>query len=146
MTESAPSRHWQWVRTAVIASAIALLVLTVALWQAYRAARRQLSESRCDGHETFIQSEWMDTTKAFGRLAIRGCMVDDLLEQHELRGMPRAAVVALIGEPPPTGYFKEYDLVYWLGPERGLIGIDSEWLVIRLTKDKRVAEAQLVTD
>jgi hypothetical protein len=40
--------------------------------------------------------------------------------------------VALLGEPPKTEYFKEFDLVYYLGPERGFMGIDSEWLVLKL--------------
>lgn len=118
----------------------------MAVWLAYRTARGELSESRCDGHSRFVQSEWMDTTLANGRLAVRGCMVDDLLERHELRGMTRDQVVALLGEPPKTDYFREYDLVYWLGPERGLIGIDSEWLVMKLDSNKRVASVELVTD
>jgi hypothetical protein len=136
----------KWVRIAVGAFVVGLVVAAFAFWQAYSRSRSQLSESRCDGHEKFVRSEWMDTTKAFGRLAVRGCMVDDLLSVHELVGLTRDSVVALIGEPPPTEYFKEFDLVYWLGPERGLIGIDSEWLVIRLDRQRRVSEAQLVTD
>lgn len=134
------------MRIVIIGVAVSLMVAGAAVWQAYRAARRHLSESRCDGHEKFIRSEWMDTARAFGRQAIRGCMVDDLLVVHELRGRTRAELVALIGEPPPTDYLKDFDLVYWLGPERGLIGIDSEWLVIRLDKSGRVIETQLVVD
>jgi hypothetical protein len=55
-------------------------------------------------------------------------------------------VVALLGEPRRTRYFRQYDLVYWLGPERGMISIDSEWLVLRLDKRGRVTEERLVTD
>ena len=51
----------------------------------------------------------------------------------------------MLGEPPDTGYFKQYDLVYWLGDERGFFSIDSEWLVIRID-DGRVIEAEIVTD
>jgi hypothetical protein len=36
--------------------------------------------------------------------------------------------------------------VYWLGPERGLVSVDSEWLVVRLRPDGRVGVAQVVTD
>jgi hypothetical protein len=104
-----------------------------------------LSESRCDAHTTFVQSEWMDTTMSLGKLAVRGCMVDDLLEKHELRGMTRAEVVALIGEPEKSDLFPEYDMVYWLGPERGLIGTDSEYLVMKLDKSRRVTSAELRT-
>ena len=73
-------------------------------------------------------------------------MVDDLLRDVPLKGRTRAEVVALLGEPKPTSYFKEYDLVYWLGPERGLMSIDSEWLVIRLDSLGVVAQTDLVTD
>jgi hypothetical protein len=116
-----------------------------AAWHAYRVARSQLAESRCDGHTTFIQSQWMDTAMVRSRLAVRGCMVDDLLDRKELRGMSRAQVVALIGEPDKGSDFPEYDLVYWLGPQRGLIGTDSEYLVMKLDKSKRVTSVELIT-
>lgn len=87
----------------------------------------------------------MDTTLARGKLAIRGCMVDDLLDRHELRGMVRAQVVALIGEPDIVRDLPGYDLVYWLGPQRGLIGTDSEYLVMKLDGTKHVASVELVT-
>ncbi len=73
-------------------------------------------------------------------------MVDDLLRQNRLVGITRTEVVALLGTPAQTGYFREYDLVYWLGPERGLFSIDSEWLVMRTDSLGRVTEAKLVTD
>jgi hypothetical protein len=47
--------------------------------------------------------------------------------------------------PPPSEYFREYDYVYWLGPERGFVSIDSEWLVVRCGGDV-VVSAQVVTD
>ena len=73
-------------------------------------------------------------------------MVDDLLERHKLDEMTRAEVVALLGEPDATPYFREWDMVYWLGPERGLMGIDSEWLVLRLDEHQHVVEHRVVTD
>jgi hypothetical protein len=133
------------LRIAAIVAVIALGVGGYSAWRAYRAARSQLAESRCDGHEKFIQSQWLDTSLVRSRLAIRGCMVDDLLDTHELRGMTRAQVVALIGEPDSTRDFPDYDLVYWLGPQRGLIGTDSEYLAMKLDKAKRVLSVELIT-
>ncbi len=52
----------------------------------------------------------------------------------------------MLGEPPSTGYFSDWDLVYRLGMERGFISIDSEWLVTRLGPDGRVVQARIVTD
>jgi hypothetical protein len=113
-------------------------------WRGYSAARAQLSESRCDGHTTFIQSQWLDTALARGKLAVRGCMVDDLLERNELRGMTRTAVIGLIGEPDDVRDVPGYDLIYWLGPQRGLIGTDSEYLVMKLDKSNRVISVELI--
>jgi hypothetical protein len=72
--------------------------------------------------------------------------VDDLIAHTPIRGRSRADIVALLGEPSKTAYFKDYDLVYWLGPERGLMSIDSEWLVMRLDSLGRVSDFRLVTD
>lgn len=76
---------------------------------------------------------------------LRAHMVDDLLRRHTLVGMTRAQVDELLGVPPPTDYFREYDYVYWLGPERGPFGIDSEWLVLKYNGDL-VVGARVVTD
>lgn len=81
---------------------------------------------------------WDDETRE--RLA------DGLLASKVLIGKLRADIVALLGEPPPTDYFREFDLVYWLGAERGLMRLDSEWLVMRLDATGRVSEAMIVTD
>lgn len=142
MTRAARPR---WVRIALLAALALAVIGAGALWQAWRSARSQLSESRCDGHTSFVRSEWMDTTMELGRLAVRGCMVDDLLERFPLRGMTRAQVVELIGEPTERQLFKEHDMVYWLGPERGLIGTDSEFLVLDLDASMRVTLVQVVT-
>jgi hypothetical protein len=56
-------------------------------------------------------------------------------------GLTRQEVIALLGEPRRTEYFKEFDIVYYLGPQRGFMGIDSEWLVLKLNPDGRVKKA-----
>ena len=75
-------------------------------------------------------------------------MVDSLFWFHDLKGMTREQVVDLLGAPPDNGggYFNDWDLVYPLGPERGLFSIDTEWLVIRAQPGKRVTDYKLVTD
>lgn len=66
---------------------------------------------------------------------VRLRMVDDLRRRHKLEGMSRQDIEQLLGKPPQTNYFREYEYVYWLGPERGFISIDSEWLCIKFSKD-----------
>ncbi|MBU6455395.1 MAG: hypothetical protein KGS72_26730 [Cyanobacteria bacterium REEB67] len=72
-------------------------------------------------------------------------MVDDLLARYKLEGMSRAEVEKLLGKPPTTNYFKEYDFVYMLGPERSFISIDSEWLCIKFKNDV-VSEVRICRD
>jgi hypothetical protein len=76
----------------------------------------------------------------------RLAMVDDLLARHPMRGLSRDSVEQLLGPRDSTDYFREWDLVYWLGPERGLVRIDSEWLVLNLGSDGRVSNYQIVRD
>ena len=73
-------------------------------------------------------------------------MVDNLLEKYELVGMTHEEVMALLGKDTNTQYFKtESNIVYYLGPERGLIRIDSEWLVLDFQED-RVSEVNIRRD
>jgi hypothetical protein len=90
----------------------------------------------------FSSAEW----KSPAADGVRLSMLDPLLWTHRLRGMSREQVLALLGPPDPTGYFREWDYVYWLGDERGLFRIDSEWLVLRFGKDDRVSEWAVVRD
>jgi hypothetical protein len=78
--------------------------------------------------------------------SVRLRMADDLVENKKLMGLTRQEVVARLGEPPKTEYFKNFDLVYYLGPERGFISIDSEWLVLKLGPDGRVVRATIAND
>jgi len=72
-------------------------------------------------------------------------MVDDLMSRHKLVGMSVNEVEELLGKPPTTGYFKDYDYVYWLGPERSVLGVDSEWLGIKF-QDGVVIKADILRD
>ena len=76
----------------------------------------------------------------------RLAMVDDLLKRHRLRGLTRDSVEQLLGPRDSTDYFQEWDLVYRLGPERGFLRIDSEWLVLNLGLDGRVRDYRIVRD
>ena len=59
--------------------------------------------------------------------------------------MSRAQLEDLLGVPPATEYFREDQYVYWLGPERGLFSVDSEWLVVKCEQGF-VLSARVVTD
>ena len=101
--------------------------------------RERLSRQRFDS------AAWKANTDSFTN-AVRIRMVDDLLRRHSFRGMTRNQVTAIVGEPDKTEYFRDWDLVYWLGPERGFISIDSEWLVFHLDGQKKVSDYRIVRD
>ena len=74
-------------------------------------------------------------------------MVDDLIADKRLDGRTRAEVEALLGRGDETSKWREWDLVYHLGPERrGMFRIDSEWLVIRFDASGRVSTYRIVGD
>lgn len=73
-------------------------------------------------------------------------MVDDLLRRRDLHGWTRPQVERLLGPADDTGYFRDWDMVYNLGPERGFISLDDEWLVVRLGADGTVTDYRIVAD
>ncbi|SMC56276.1 hypothetical protein [Papillibacter cinnamivorans] len=76
---------------------------------------------------TFTQEKWMN------RPEHRVDIVDDMLAKYRVIGMTEEEITALLGgdDGKYARYSPEEDsIVYYLGPERGLFSIDSEWLVI----------------
>jgi len=74
-------------------------------------------------------------------------IVDDLLCDYDLIGMRESEIMELLGsDDHDYGYFNEKDrFVYYLGPERGLISIDSEWLILNF-ENGVVSECFITTD
>jgi hypothetical protein len=73
-------------------------------------------------------------------------MADRLVARGILIGKTKDETVKLLGMPHKTEYFADWDLVYWLGPERGFFNIDSEWLVLRLGTDGCVVDNRIIRD
>ena len=92
-----------------------------------------------------FDAEMWRHTQASGS-TIRLSMVEWLVRSGRLDGLTRPQLLELLGPPTDSAYFQDWDLVYLLGPERGLYGIDSEWLVIRLGPDGCVAEYEIARD
>ena len=74
-------------------------------------------------------------------------MAGDIV-QNVLPGRLRFEIDALLGPSLDTPYFRDTgcDLVYWLGNERSVFGIDSEWLLIWLDDDGRFESCRIATD
>ena len=89
----------------------------------------------------FTVEKWMKSPEK------RVYMVDDLLTKYKLTGKSKNEVEMLLGKATQDAYFKEYDnIVYHLGFERGLISIDSEWLVISFNGSGKVGKVKVITD
>jgi hypothetical protein len=123
------AKRWRLATLLVVVASAATVLIVCRAWFA---------------GQSFDRAAWQEDATA--ESGARKAMADRLLARRTLFGKTRAEVVDLLGEPPPTEYFREWDLVYRLGMERGFITIDSEWLVLRMGTDGRVAEARLVTD
>ena len=91
--------------------------------------------------QTFSTAKWLNNPEE------RTAIVGDLLDKHELIGMTEAEIIDLLGtHNNDYGYFNEADrYVYYMGPERGFISIDSEWLILDF-KDGVVADCYITTD
>lgn len=89
----------------------------------------------------FTTGKWIENMS--GRVD----MVDDLLSTYDLTGKTKSEVMTLLGQPTDTEYFKsEKNIVYYLGNERGIISIDSEWLVIDFDNSEKVQDYDVRTD
>jgi hypothetical protein len=96
--------------------------------------------------DAFDSQQWKAPQAADPLWPDRLRMVDDLITTVPLVGLSKDRVTELLGEGDKTNYWNDWDAVYWLGPERGLFRIDSEWLVFRFSPDDRVTEYRIVTD
>lgn len=79
--------------------------------------------------EPFNRDVWTSETRIYDEDHPRLQMIDDLLPQLE-RWLSRGEVEALLGPASDTPYFVDQDLVYWLGPDRNRVSVDSSWLVV----------------
>lgn len=97
------------------------------------------------GTKKFESLAWKEAGERSAEPYIRLEMADDLIASQSLLNKTKDEVIVLLGKPE-NGYFKAYDLVYWLGPERSWLSIDSEWLVIKLDEKGQVKNYLLKRD
>jgi hypothetical protein len=117
-------------------------ILTITVIAAFMFAGAVAASTLWPVGRAFDQAVWLDQKQEAARLE----MADRIVARRMLDGKTRPEVVAMLGEPPKTIYFSDWNLVYRLGDERGYSSIDSEWLVVRFDADDRVSEYQIVRD
>ena len=92
----------------------------------------------------FDSQRWKQVERSDDYSRLR--MIESLTLSGRLNRITRAEVVSLLGPSDDTNYFNEWDFVYWLGPERSFISLDSEWLVIKVGSTGRVVDYRIVSD
>ena len=92
----------------------------------------------------FDSQRWKQVERSDDYSRLR--MIESLTLSGRLNRIKRAEVVSLLGPSDDTNYFNEWDFVYWLGPERSFISLDSEWLVIKVGSTGRVVDYRIVSD
>lgn len=90
---------------------------------------------------TFSTSKWIENPHE------RVNIVDDMLLKNDLIGKTKQEIIALLGEESgkKISSAKENSFAYYLGDERRLISIDSEWLIITFA-DGFVSDYEITTD
>jgi hypothetical protein len=138
---SALKKRWVWVLVAIVGIPALMYVLATAYF-VFGPSAEDYSQ-----RTAFDPAGWRDRSLDADPLwPTRLRMVDDLIAKKRLDGLTRREVEALLGPGDRTDKWQDWHLVYHVGPERGLVRIDSEWLVVRLDPSDRVAEYRIVRD
>lgn len=153
--------HTLLVRLAWIGAAL-LLCIPLALVISGVPLRAVFGRSA--GGESFDSALWRTESER------RAPMADDLVSRHLLEGKTRQEVHYLLGQPEESNSVDEYFAqdsesnkrayfgldkdtpipvsydVYYLGDERSLISIDSEWLIVGYDESLIVVSSSVRTD
>jgi hypothetical protein len=92
-----------------------------------------------------------------GQHSARQQMADRFVARESLQGMKRDEVIGLLGQPEKTRQrnfagnlwsleSSPEQLIYYLGPERGFMGMEHEWLTIELDDHGRVVRVHIVCE
>ena len=103
--------------------------------------------------QSFNAEHWKNnqSTKSEFLWPPRLCMVNDLISSRKLDNLTKQEVISLLGKPDEFDVITpckqpESCIIYYLGPERGFIRIDSEWLLIRFNKKDQIENYEIVRD
>jgi hypothetical protein len=134
-------RWWKtWLIVVVIILALGSAPLLLLSWFLFGDALENFVHQR-----TFNQELWktQNSSAHDADWPPRLCMVDDLLASGRLNGMSKKQVIELLG---PADGTQDAGVSYYLGPERGPFGIDSETLIIEFGEDGNVCRQEIHRD
>lgn len=73
-------------------------------------------------------------------------MYRDLVADETLIGMKREEIVAMLGQPENYPFDPPWDWNYWLGPQRGIMKLDSYWLAVRFNQRDEAVDVEVLQD
>jgi|WetSurMetagenome_2_1015567.scaffolds.fasta_scaffold651137_1 hypothetical protein len=91
----------------------------------------------------FISSKWKDSTLVYSGSQIRIGMINDFIKNYKPYHKHETEILKLLGKPDYSDDLKEWDLVYWLGEESGLINNRTRWFAIEFDSSGKVSEYQI---
>lgn len=97
----------------------------------------------------FDAEAWRAAHHDLSEPPVRRALVDDLVDSRLLHGLRRDEVLELLGPPADPGFpfgARSADLHWEVGPERGWMSVDSEWLFVTFGDDGRVDRSWLYVD
>jgi len=128
-----PLRKWYfWLSLGIVIPL--LYFLTVVMFINYSFPLKAAVE--------FNREQWIENKE------VRVLMIDNLIGAQLLDGKSKDEVFALLGKPEEDSPYFQYtdrEVIYYLGRERGVTGVDSEWLLIWFN-DEEVLKYQVVKD
>lgn len=92
----------------------------------------------------FISSKWKDSSLVHSDIPVRIGMIKDFIFHNKPYQMDKKEILALLGKPDKCDELTNWDLVYWLGNEQGLIEGNSNWFVIRFDSNNLVSEYDII--
>ncbi|MCA8998896.1 MAG: hypothetical protein KDA80_17995 [Planctomycetaceae bacterium] len=93
----------------------------------------------------FDAAKWQDPVLVENGVRLE--MADRLVQWGTLLEKTEAEAIAMLGPPDDCPFANAQTKGWWLGPERGFMSIDSEWLVLTISgKEPRVSEAKILRD
>ena len=94
----------------------------------------------------FDRARW-DATRDLQSDTTRHRMADWLVQSKQLVGKSRSEIVALLGPPEEWVLWPElWDTNYYLGPCRHMVGIDTEFLVLKFDERGMLTAAAVTED
>lgn len=95
---------------------------------------------------TFDSALWQDEERYYSEPYPRQQMLESVRSEVLVTGQSKEDVVDRLGPPTDTEKFADHGLVYWIGPEKGVISVDYQWLVIDFDEKGGLSSVAVTTD